>query len=104
MRLKVDYDRADDGSVAVRLSGEVDLLDAANEFLETVLTSLRAGVAVLDRQLQVRAWNKPAEELWGVRRDEALGQHFLNLDIGLPTDQLRPALRSVFAAAASRSR
>jgi two-component system, chemotaxis family, CheB/CheR fusion protein len=71
-------------------------LDAANAFLEAVLTSLRAGVAVLDRQLHIRAWNKPAEELWGLRRDEAIGQHFLNLDIGLPTEQLRPALRAIF--------
>jgi len=72
-------------------------LDNANAFLEAVLTSLRAGVTVLDRQLHIRAWNQPAEELWGLRRDEAIGQHFLNLDIGLPTDQLRPALRAVFS-------
>jgi two-component system CheB/CheR fusion protein len=76
-------------------------LDAANAFLEAVLTSLRAGVTVLDQQLHIRAWNKPAEELWGLRRDEAIGQHFLNLDIGLPTDQLRPALRAVFADSGS---
>nr|BFE70430.1 hypothetical protein GCM10020092_037310 [Actinoplanes digitatis] len=31
----------------------------------------------------------------GLRRDEAVGQHLLNLDIGLPTDQLRPAIKRV---------
>jgi len=68
-------------------------LDSANAFLEAVLTSLRAGVAVLSRELHVQVWNKRAEDLWGLRRDEAIGQHFLNLDIGLPTEQLRPVIR-----------
>ena len=30
-----------------------------------------------------------------VRTDEAPGQHFLNVDIGLPVEELRPAIRSV---------
>ncbi len=72
-------------------------LDRANEFLETILTGLRAGVVVLGPDLAVRVWNRQAEELWGLRRGEALGQHFLNLDIGLPTDRLRPLIRSTVA-------
>ncbi|PRY33660.1 CheR family methyltransferase [Pseudosporangium ferrugineum] len=68
-------------------------LDEANSFLETVLTSLRAGVAVVDRDLRIRMWNRRAEDLWGVRSGEVVGQHFLNLDIGLPFEQLRPMLR-----------
>src|SRR5215475_1407934 len=71
-------------------------LDDSNAFLQTVLTSLRAGVAVVNRDLQVVVWTGPAENLWGLRRDEAIGQHFLNLDIGLPVDRLRPVLRQVF--------
>ncbi|MFI7603180.1 CheR family methyltransferase [Actinoplanes sp. NPDC049681] len=68
-------------------------LDDANAFLETVLTSLRAGVAVVDRDLRIRMWNKRAEDLWGLRAGEVVGQHFLNLDIGLPFEKLRPMLR-----------
>ncbi|AGL18667.1 CheR family methyltransferase [Actinoplanes sp. N902-109] len=68
-------------------------LDEANAFLETVLTSLRAGVAVVDQDLRIRMWNRRAEDLWGVRSHEVVGQHFLNLDIGLPFEQLRPLLR-----------
>jgi two-component system, chemotaxis family, CheB/CheR fusion protein len=71
-------------------SGE---LDAANGFLEAILTSLHAGVVVLDTELRVRVWNHRAQELWGLRPDEAVGQHFLNLDIGLPTDRLRSLIR-----------
>jgi two-component system CheB/CheR fusion protein len=72
-------------------------LDGANNFLEAILTSLQAGVAVVTKELQVRVWNRQAEDFWGIRRDEALGQHFLNLDIGLPTDQLRPMIRKILA-------
>jgi two-component system CheB/CheR fusion protein len=68
-------------------------LDRANGFLDAILTSLRAGIAVVDRDLQVRAWNRRAENLWGLRDDEVLGQHLLNLDIGLPIDGLRPLLK-----------
>jgi two-component system CheB/CheR fusion protein len=72
-------------------SGEVDRL---NDFLDSILTGLQAGVVVLDPELRVQVWNEQAQELWGLRRDEAVGQHFLNLDIGLPTDQLRPLIRA----------
>jgi two-component system CheB/CheR fusion protein len=68
-------------------------LDGANAFLETVLTSLRAGVAVVDPDLRIQVWNRRAEDLWGLRSEEVVGQHFLNLDIGLPFEQVRPLLR-----------
>ncbi len=75
-------------------SGE---LDAANGFLETILTSLRAGVVVLNPALYVRVWNHHAQELWGLRTEEVLGQHFLDLDMGLPTDRLRSLIRRTLA-------
>ncbi len=77
-------------------------LDTTKAFLQVLLTSLPAGVAVVDAGLQVRAWNRSAEDLWGLREDEALGEHFLNLDMGLPTDGLRPLLRSVLSGESPR--
>jgi two-component system, chemotaxis family, CheB/CheR fusion protein len=64
-----------------------------NQFMEAIFTSLRAGVTVVDRDLRVQVWNTRAEDLWGVRRDEAIGEHLLNLDIGLPLDSLKPGVR-----------
>ena len=72
-------------------------LDVANEFLEAILTSLRAGVVVLSTELHVRVWSRQAQELWGLRQEEAVGQHFFNLDIGLPTDLLRSLIRRTLA-------
>jgi two-component system CheB/CheR fusion protein len=70
-------------------------IDRLNLFLESILASLRSAVIVLDNSMRVTAWNRGAEQMWGLRRDEALGEHLLNLDIGLPVEQLRPTLRSL---------
>jgi two-component system CheB/CheR fusion protein len=80
-----------------------DELNLANAFLESALTGLEGGVAVLDRKLRVLVWNGNAEELWGLRKDEVSGRHLLNLDIGLPVERLRPALRSCLNDGGERS-
>jgi two-component system, chemotaxis family, CheB/CheR fusion protein len=69
-------------------------LNQLNAFLESIWAGLEGAVAVLDADLRVLVWNHGSEDLWGVRQDEVQGQHFLNLDIGLPVDQVRPALRA----------
>jgi two-component system, chemotaxis family, CheB/CheR fusion protein len=70
-------------------------LNQVNDFLEAILTSLGIGVAVLDAHQKVQVWNQHSEELWGLRSDEAVDQHFLSLDIGLPSEQLAADLRAV---------
>lgn len=74
-----------------------DELNQVNAFLESILTSLQGGVVVVNRDMQIQVWNDQAEDLWGMRRDEVEGQHFLNLDIGLPVEQLRQPIRSCLA-------
>jgi len=74
-----------------------DELSHANAFLGSILAGLRRAVAVLDRDLMIRHWNYRAEDLWGLRDDEVQGKPFLNLDIGLPVEQLKPAIRSCLA-------
>ena len=75
------------------LSLRTDEVNEVNSFLEAILTSIEGGVVVVDRDLRVTAWNHGADQLWGLRPDEAQGQHLMNLDIGLPTAQLRIPLR-----------
>ena len=45
-----------------------------NAFMSSVFAGLRAGVVVVDSDLLVQVWNNQAEELWGVRHDEATGR------------------------------
>jgi two-component system, chemotaxis family, CheB/CheR fusion protein len=68
-------------------------LDDVNMFLESILSSMKPGVVILDSQMRVLTWNRRAEELWGLRREEAEGNHLLNLDVGLPVAKLRPVVR-----------
>lgn len=79
------------------LNMRTDDLNQTNAFLDAVLSSLDAGVAVVDRELRVQAWNRGARELWGLTADEAVGRHFLGLDIGLPLDRLRESIRDALA-------
>jgi two-component system CheB/CheR fusion protein len=72
-------------------------LDRVNLFLEGILGNLRVGVVVLDRDQNVQVWNEASTELWGLRPDEVQGRHLQTLDLGLPVDQLREAIRDALA-------
>ncbi|HEX6513685.1 MAG TPA: CheR family methyltransferase, partial [Chloroflexota bacterium] len=72
-------------------------LDEARIFLEGVLSSVAAGVVVLDADLLVRSWNSGAVELWGLRADEVRNQGFFNLDFGLPVADVRDIVQQCLA-------
>jgi two-component system CheB/CheR fusion protein len=72
-------------------------LDEVNKFISSLVRSLGDAVVVLDDELRVVIWSPGAEELWGVRPDEAVGHALATLDIGLPLDTLTPHLRTVLA-------
>jgi two-component system CheB/CheR fusion protein len=80
------------------LHERTDDLNQINAFLESILGSLRHAVVVLDKELRVQAWNDHATEMWGLQTTEVEGQHFLNLDIGLPVEHIAVLLRSCLAS------
>jgi two-component system CheB/CheR fusion protein len=84
-------------TINTELRQRTDELNESNGFLASILAGLRAGVAVIDRDLKVLVWNERAADLWGLRPDEAQGRHLLDLDIGLPVSELRPRIRSCLA-------
>ncbi|MFJ1455756.1 CheR family methyltransferase [Nocardia sp. N2S4-5] len=67
-------------------------LDETRAFLEGILSSIAAGVVVLDGEQRVRSWNRGAEELWGLRAEEVYQQYFAVLDFGLPTESVHDAI------------
>jgi two-component system, chemotaxis family, CheB/CheR fusion protein len=73
------------------MRGRTGELDEVRTFLEGVLGSVAAGVVVLDKLLRVRSWNRGAEDLWGLRSEEVVGEQFFGLEFGLPFE---PALRT----------
>src|SRR5437667_180926 len=66
------------------LRERTDELNRSNAFLNSILSSLRGGVVVVDRNNNVLIWNYMAEDLWGLRAEEIKGQSLMDLDIGLP--------------------
>jgi two-component system, chemotaxis family, CheB/CheR fusion protein len=76
-------------------SAELRRLDA---FHLGVVNSVEAALIVLDAQLNVVTWNSGAADLWGLRREEALGRPFLTLPIGDFVKVSRPAIEAVVAS------
>jgi two-component system CheB/CheR fusion protein len=72
-------------------------LASTNTFMTSILSSVQAGVMVIDAELRVHVWNRTSEDLWGLREDEAIGQRLFDLDIGLPLEPVRDQLRRLLA-------
>ena len=84
------------GSINEELRHRGTQLTDLNRFLRSVFASLGGGVAVVDQQMRVKVWNHRAEDLWGVRSDEAVDQRLGDLDIGLPIDKVKPLIADTF--------
>jgi two-component system CheB/CheR fusion protein len=81
------------------LRGRTEELNQTNSFLGSVLRSLGSAVIVLTEDLRVRVWSPGAEDLWGLRPEDAVSREFPALDIGLPTADIAPWLRQVLGRA-----
>ena len=86
----------------LRLRGEE--LDTTKAFAASTLRSLGSAVVVLDADLRVHVWGPGAEDLWGLRADEATGRAFAELDIGLPVVDVVPLLERTLAGRPARTR
>lgn len=80
------------------LHRRTDELNQVNSFLESILTSMRGSVVVVDREMSVLVWSPKAEDLWGLRPNETEGKNFLALDFGLPVEQLKTPIRACLSA------
>ena len=88
-------------TVNTELQQRSEELNQVNAFMESILTSLRGGVIVLDDDLRVQIWNSQSQELWGLNPAEVQSKPFLTLDIGLPVDALMPPGRACLSGAAA---
>ena len=71
-------------------------LDDAKTFLDSLITSIQLGMVVVDREMRVVIWNRGCEELWGLRSREITGKVLGSLDIGLPTEAVKPLIGKSF--------
>jgi two-component system CheB/CheR fusion protein len=89
-------------TVNEELRQRTEELNHTNSFLQSVVGSLVAAAVVLNQNLNIVMWNYKAEDLWGLREEEVKGQSLLNLDIGLPVDQLKVIIRPCLSGEADR--
>ncbi|MHC5019359.1 MAG: CheR family methyltransferase [Planctomycetota bacterium] len=75
-------------------------LAAAGDHYEGLLRGLPGAVIAMDRAAVVTEWNDQAEELWGLRRAEAVGTSLWSLDFGLPLPRVRELCATVLAGSA----
>jgi two-component system, chemotaxis family, CheB/CheR fusion protein len=66
-------------------------LSTTKSILQSILAGLRAGVAVVDRELTILHWNHGAEALWGLHADEVRGRSLFSSHLGLLAEQLQIA-------------
>ena len=85
------------------LRERTEQLHQVSELTQAVLGSMAIAVAVVDRRQVVQVWNGYAQELWGLRSEEAEGQHLMGVDIGFPVDQLKAPLRAVLGGEGPRA-
>src|SRR5215467_8104613 len=78
-------------------------LDTTRAFAASTLRSLGSAVVVVDADLNVQVWGPGAENLWGLRADEATGRPFAELDIGLPVAEIKPMLERTLAGSPIKS-
>jgi two-component system CheB/CheR fusion protein len=84
-------------TVNEELRQRTDEVNHVNAFFQSVVGSLASGAVALNQNFNILMWNQKAEDLWGLREDEVKGQSIMNLDIGLPVEKLRAAIRSCLA-------
>ncbi|HKV88881.1 MAG TPA: CheR family methyltransferase [Candidatus Dormibacteraeota bacterium] len=96
MNEELESTNAELQSINTDLRLRTDEIERLNTLLLAISGNIEVGAAVLDRDMRVQVWNERATDLWGVRSDEVVGRSFYDLDIGLPADQLRATIGSVF--------
>jgi two-component system CheB/CheR fusion protein len=85
-------------SINADLSQRTDEVQRLNTLLLSITGNIPLGAVVMDASLKVTVWNERAADLWGLRSDEVLGRSFFDLDIGLPTKEIRSMIKGVLGS------
>ena len=95
MNEELESTNAELQAINTDLRSRTDEVARLNTFLSAITGNIEVGAAVLDSDMNVQVWNERAADLWGLRSDEVVGKSFFDLDIGLPTKNIRDVARQV---------
>jgi PAS domain S-box-containing protein len=91
---ELDRARERQEALGAELARRGEELARSRALLSAILNSLPSGVAVVDCDMRVQIWNDRAARMWALENENVLGRSILDLEIGLPTAGLEPALRA----------
>lgn len=94
MNEELESTNAELQTVNTELRDRTVQVDEGNNFFESVLTSLRLAMIVVDGDLRVKLWRGRAEDMWGLRAMEVQDRTLTDLDIGLPSREVRQLVRA----------
>jgi two-component system CheB/CheR fusion protein len=77
-----------------QLQLRTEQLHANERYVGAILDGIGVAVAVVDREYRVLAWVEEMRQLFGLLADEVDGKSLFDLDIGLPVDELQPAVEA----------
>src|SRR5262249_53760791 len=83
------------GALNAELEGRTGELNRLDSYHRSLVNSLQLGVFVLDRQGVVTTWNETAEQMWGLRAEQAVGRPFVTLPIGEIAQRAQRAFEQV---------
>ncbi len=99
MNEELESTNAELQSINTDLRARTDEVNKLNTFLLAITGNIELGAVVLDPDMRVLVWNERAADLWGLRSDEVIGKSFFDLDIGLPSMDLKTMVRGVLGGA-----
>jgi two-component system CheB/CheR fusion protein len=84
-------------SINSDLNLRTDEVEQFNVLLHSITGNIPLGAVVMNANLKVTVWNERAADLWGLRTEEVIGKPFFDLDIGLPTEEIRAMINEVLS-------
>jgi two-component system CheB/CheR fusion protein len=84
-------------NINIDLNQRTDEVERFNVLLHSITGNIPLGAVVMNANLKVTVWNERAADLWGLRTEEVIGKSFYDLDIGLPTEEMRKMIGEVLS-------
>ncbi len=68
------------------LQSRIEEIKSLKDFSENILETVKIGIIVINREKQIKHWNKFLEELFGVKKEEAIGRRIEEILGNVNTD------------------
>ncbi len=68
-------------------------LNSINIYNKNIIHSMSQSLIVWNKENIIRTWNPSAEEMWGIKSDEAIGKNIFSLNVGIESREIQQKIR-----------